>query len=104
MKDHSISVYQARYATYTDAKHLDTAIVKTNTKFYKTTLPYDIIFTKYDAYTFNEKIEKLTREFNINYRACIGQLIYLLSTRVDLSFSVHKLVKFLSKTGKLHFE
>ena len=41
---------------------------------------------------------------NIHYRACIGSLIYLLSTRVYLSFAVHKLAKFSSKPGKVQFE
>ena len=45
-----------------------------------------------------------TRQFNIHYRACIISLIYLLSTRVDLSFAVHKFAKFSSNLGKLHFE
>ena len=49
MKDHSISVYQARYATSIVAKYLDTETVKTSTKFYKTTLPSDMISTKADA-------------------------------------------------------
>ena len=31
-------------------------------------------------------------------------MIYLLSMRVDLSFSVHKLAKFSSNPGKEHFE
>ena len=31
-------------------------------------------------------------------------MIYLLSTRVDLSFAVKKLAKFLANTGKVHFE
>ena len=31
-------------------------------------------------------------------------MIYLLSTRVDLSFAVHKLAKFSANTGKVHFE
>ena len=44
LKDHSIYVYQARYATYIVAKYLDTATVKVSTKFYKTTLPADMIF------------------------------------------------------------
>ena len=30
--------------------------------------------------------------------------MYLLSTRVDLSFSVHKLANFSSNPGKVHFE
>ena len=49
MKDHYISVYQARYATSIVEKYLDTASVKTIKKFYKTTLSSDIIFTKADA-------------------------------------------------------
>ena len=46
----------------------------------------------------------MTREYNIHYRACIGSLIYLLSTRVDLIFEVHKLAKFSANPGKVHFE
>ena len=46
----------------------------------------------------------MTREYNIHYRDCIGSLIYLLSTRVDLSFAVHKLEKFSANPGKVNFE
>ena len=104
LKDHSIYVDQDRYATYIIAKYLDTAIVKVINKFYKTTLPDEMILTKEDVSTSDEQIEKLTREYNIHYRACIGSLIYLLSTRVDLSFAVHKLAKFSANAGKVHFE
>ena len=104
MKDNSITVDQAIYATSIVAKYLDNATVKASTKFYKTTLPSDIIFTTDDTYTSDKQVEKLTTKFNIHYRACIGSLIYLLSTRVDLSFAVHKLEKFSSKPGKVHFE
>ena len=72
MKDHSISVYQTRYDTWIVDKYLDTATVKTNKNVYKKTFTYDMIFTKADASTTNEQVEKLTREFNIHYRACIG--------------------------------
>ena len=54
------------------AKHSDTVTFKTSTKFYKTTLPSDIIFTNTDASTIGAKVEKLTREFNIYNRVCIG--------------------------------
>ena len=104
MKDHSISVDQARYATYVVAKYLDTATVKVNTHFYKTTLPADMILTKEDVSTSDEQIEKLTKEFNIHYIACIGSLIYLFSIRVDLSFAVHKLANFSANTCKVQFE
>ena len=104
MKDHSISVDQARYDTSIVAKYLDTTTVKAITKFYMTTLPADIILTKYDTSTSDEQVEKLTGEFNIHYRACTGSLIYLLSTRVDLSFSVQKLANLSANSGKVHFE
>ena len=104
LKDHSISVDQARYATSIFTKYLDTATVKVSNKFYKTTLSADMVFTKEDVSTSDEQIERLTREYNIHYRACIGSLIYLLSTRVDLSFAVHKLARFSANPGKLHFE
>ena len=39
LKDHSISVDQARYATSIVAKYLDTATAKVSKTFYKTTLP-----------------------------------------------------------------
>ena len=95
---------QARYSTSIVAKYLDTDTVKVRNKFYKTTLPADMIFTKEDVSTSDEQVEKLTREYNIHYRACIGSLIYLLSTRVDLSFAVHKLAKFSANPSKVHFE
>ena len=72
MKEHSISVDRARYATSIVAKYLDTATFKTSTIFNKIALPYDMIFTKAHASTSDEQVEKLTREFNIHYRACIG--------------------------------
>ena len=58
--------------------------------FYKTTFSSDMIFTKDDASTSYEKVEKLTREFNIQYKACIGSFIYSLPIIVDLSFEVNK--------------
>ena len=83
MKDHSISVDQARYDTSIVANYLDFSTVRKSKRFHKTTLPSDIIFAKADASTSDEQVEKLTREFNIHYRACIISLIYLLSSRVD---------------------
>ena len=104
LKDHSVSMDQARYSTSIVSKYLDTSTVKVNKKFYETTLPDDMIFTKEDVSTSDKQVEKLTREYNIHYRACIGSLIYFLSTRVDLSFAVHKLEKFSANPGKVHFE
>ena len=95
---------QARYATSIVSKYLDTATVKVSNKFYNTKLSSDMIFTKEYVSTSDEQVERLTREYNIHYRTCIGYLIYLLSTIVDFSFAVHKLAKFSANPGKVHFE
>ena len=104
MKDRSISLDQVRYASSIVAKYLDTAAIKASTKFYKTTVPYDMIFTKSDTSTRDEQVDKLTREFNMHNRACIGSFFHLSSTRVYLNFAVHKLAKFSGIPGKVHFE
>ena len=85
-------------------KYLDNATVKKSTKLYKTNLPSDMIFTKDDVSSSDEKVDNLTREFNIQYRACIGSLIYLLSRRADFSFAVQKFAKFASNPGEVNFE
>ena len=94
IKYHSISVYQARYDTSIVAKYLDTATIKENSKYHKTTLPHDVILTKEDSFTSDKQVEILSREYNIHYRDFIGSLIYILSKIVDLCFAVHKLEKF----------
>ena len=104
IKDHSISVDQAIYATSIVATYLDTSTVNTSKTFYNTNFPYDLIFNKADSSTSYEQVEKLTGEFNIHCKACIGSFICLLSTRVYFSFLVHKLARFSSNPGKLYFE
>ena len=61
MKYHPIYVNQAKYSTHIAEKYLDNATVKVSTKFYKTTLPADIIFTKEDVSTSDKQVDKLTR-------------------------------------------
>ena len=71
LKDNSISVDQARYATSIVAKYLDTATVKVSKTFYNIALPAEMIFNKEDVSTSDEQVEKLTREYNIHYISCI---------------------------------
>ena len=63
-----------------------------------------MIFTIVDVSISDEQVDKVTRKYNIHYRACIGSLIYLFSTRVELSFAVHKLSNFSLNPGKVNFE
>ena len=59
LKDHFISVDQARNATSAVAKYLETSIIKENSKLYKTTFPHNIVFTKEDDSTSDEEVEVL---------------------------------------------
>ena len=61
IKDHPISVDQARYATYMIAKYLDTATVKAIINLYKTTLPSEMILPKAYTSMSDDKFEKLTK-------------------------------------------
>ena len=61
MKDYSIFVYPDIYVTSIVTKYLDNSTVKRSIKCYKTTFKYDMIFTKSDASTSDEKIDKSTR-------------------------------------------
>ena len=63
-----------------------------------------MIFTKEYAFTSDEQVEVISREYNIHYRACVGSLIYILSTTVNLFFAVHNMEKFSSNPGKVHLE
>ena len=62
-----------------------------------------MIFTKEDASTSDKQVEALSRDYNIQYRACVGSLIFILSTKVDLCFAVHKMGKCSSNNGKVQF-
>ena len=61
MMDHSVSVYQARYATSIEAKYLENTTVKKRIKFYNTNFPSDMISTNDYVSTSDEQLDKLTR-------------------------------------------
>ena len=56
MRDHSISIDQARYATSIMAKYFYVATIKISKFFYKTTLPSDMIFIKANASTSDDQV------------------------------------------------
>ena len=89
LKDHSISVDHTRYDISVSEQYLETATIEQNLKFHKTTSPHDMIFTIENDSTSEEQVGVFSRYYNIHYRACVESLIYILSTRVYLCFSVH---------------
>ena len=61
MKEHFISVYQARCAASIVDKYMDTDTFNTSKNIYNITIPSDVIFTKYDVSTSDDQVEKFTR-------------------------------------------
>ena len=62
LKDRSIPMDQARYATSVVEKYLDTDTIKWNSKFHNTTLPHDIIFSKEHASVSDVQVQVLSIE------------------------------------------
>jgi hypothetical protein len=46
-----------------------------------------------------EKAMVLSEEYKLDFASCIGSLIYLSKTRVDITFTVNKLAKYMRKAG-----
>ena len=57
IKEHLISLDQARYANSIMDKYMDTATFMTSKKFYNTTFPSDMILTKNDVYASYEQVK-----------------------------------------------
>jgi hypothetical protein len=46
----------------------------------------------------------LQSEYNIDFASCVGSLIYLGMTRVDISYAVNKMAKYTRNPGRKHFD
>ena len=90
---------QTMYTKNLVTKYLDSITIKENPKWNKTTLTHDIVLAKKYASTIYEQVEKLSRDYKIQYIACVGLLIYLSSTGVDFCLAAHKFLKVLSNPG-----
>ncbi len=95
---------QSRYCLSLIKKYLDAAGCKKVVHYHNTPLPLDFIPTLDDCSLDEVAAEHLSVEYNINYASCIGSLIYLTMTRIDITHAVNKLAKFSHRTGKSHFE
>ena len=69
---------QARHTLSVAVKYLDTTTIKENSKFYKNTLPHDMIFTKEDTSTNDEQVEVMSKEHITRYKVCVESFIYIL--------------------------
>jgi hypothetical protein len=70
---------------------------------YASPLPASPVFTKNDCSDNYAAVMRLQEEFNFEYAAAIGSLIWLMNTYVKLCFAVRKLAKFMQYPGRQHF-
>jgi hypothetical protein len=104
LSNYDIELDQSRYSQSIVKKYLETAGTKKVVTVHSTPLPSDFIPSVVDCSVDESLSQQLAVEYNIDYASCIGSLIYLGMTRVDIIFAVNKLAKFTHKPGKIHFE
>ena len=103
-KNHNITIDQNRYVQSILRRFLDTAGVPETQRKINTPLPFDFKSTKEDQAKDEDKSKEIQKEYNIDFAACVGCLIYLSYTRYDILYAVNKLTKFTRKPGKAHMD
>lgn len=83
---------------------MDTAGTKKVMTFHAAPLPSDFIPSVADCSVDEDGSKQLAVEYNIDYASCVGSLIYLGMTKVDIMYAVNKLAKFTHKPGRVHFK
>jgi len=99
-----ISLDQSRYAKNIVQRYLFESNADIQDKKFNKPLPDGFIATKEDVSKDEKDVKALEKEFGFQYPSIVGALIYILSTRPDLSFAVHKLARFMTVPGRKHFE
>jgi hypothetical protein len=98
---------QSRYAALVVARYLppsnDATILNQRKIKYASPLPTSAVFTKRDCSPNYAAVLRLQEEFDFDYAAVIGSLIWLMNTYITLSFAIRKLAKFMQFPGKQHF-
>ena len=66
-------------------------------------LPNSFEASKADGPSSKAESDTLLERYGISYPSCIGALIYLTATQLELDFTVHKLARFMSGPGDCHY-
>jgi hypothetical protein len=98
-----VTIDQSRYCLSLVKKYLDSAGCKNNSRYHATPLPIDFVPTSEDNSKSEEDMLKLQSEFKLDFASCVGALIYLALTRVDISHAVNKLAKYTRLPGDNHY-
>ena len=103
-KNFDITIDQNRYVQSILRRFLDTARVPETQRHFFTPLPADFKASRKDLAPTEEESKEIQRQYNIDYPACVGCLIYLSYTRTDILYAVNKLAKFNRQPGRFHMD
>ena len=98
-----ITLDQSRYCLSIIRRYLDTVGCANVTREHSTPLPLDFIPSADDNLVDETAAGVLSSEFNLDFASCVGALIYLALSRLDISHAVNKLAKFTRRPGRKHF-
>ena len=98
-----ITLDQSRYCLSIIRRYLDTVGCANVTREHSTPLPLDFIPSADDNSVDETAAGVLSSEFNLDFASCVGALIYLALSRLDISHAVNKLAKFTRRPGRKHF-
>jgi len=98
-----ITLDQSRYCLSIVRRYLDTVGCPNVVREHTTPLPLEFIPTADDNSPNEAAAGELSNEFNLDFGSCVGALIYLALTRVDICHAVNKLAKYTRLPGRNHF-
>jgi transposase InsO family protein len=98
-----ISLDQSRYCLSIVRKYLDTIGCANVVREHTTPFPLDFIPTADDNSVDETAAEVLSSEYNLDFASCVGALIYLALSRIDIIHAVNKMAKFTRRPGRNHF-
>ena len=100
--NYDISINQDHYLQSITKRFLTNLCVPDDSHFHPTPLPSTFILTSDDLAPDIDQSEQLQQEFNLDFRACVGCLLYLAYTRPDIIYGVNKLAKCGHRPGETH--
>jgi len=88
-----VTLDQSRYCKAILNQFLETAGTMKNNKHHYVPLPSDFVPSIEDCAETKEKSKKIQEEFNVDFLLCMGALIYLAYTQLDIAFAIRKFSK-----------
>jgi len=95
---------QARYCKSVINRFLEIAGAKKKPRFHNTILPAEFVPSAEDCSKDEETAKNLQVKYGIDLTSCVGALLYLSYTRLDITYAVMKLAKFTRFPGVNHME